>query len=189
MTVPANFTDNQQRATREACEIAGLECVRMVTEPVAAAVAYLHQAKIAENGDTVILYDFGGGTLDVTLAHIEDDQVEVLTTAGDAYCGGQDIDDKLINWLMQKIKEDNDVDVSEFPRSRAVLRKAANKAKERLSTEFSVKVQIDLMQVVDVSAHPSFLSNLFANFSSNHYRLRMLTSPCRRTMTWSVRGI
>ena len=157
MTVPANFNDNQQRATREACEIAGLECVRMVTEPVAAAVAYLHQAKITENGDTVILYDFGGGTLDVTLAHIEDDQVEVLTTAGDAYCGGQDIDDKLINWLMQKIKEDNDVDVSEFPRSRAVLRKAANKAKERLSTEFSVKVQIDLMQVVEVSAHPSFL--------------------------------
>ena len=71
----------------------------MVTEPVAASVAYLHQAKIAENGDTIILYDFGGGTLDVTMVHVEDDQVEVLTTAGDSFCGGQDIDDVIINWL------------------------------------------------------------------------------------------
>ena len=153
VTVPANFNDNQLRATEEACEIAGLECVRTVTEPVAASLAYLHQVKIAEEGDTVIIYDFGGGTLDVTLAYIADDQVEVLTTSGDPYCGGQDIDDKIINWLTRKILEIKDIDLTDYPRSRAVLRKAANKAKERLSTEFSVTVQIDLMQVVDVSAH------------------------------------
>ena len=100
----------------------------------------------------------------MTLAFIADDQVEVLTTSGDPYCGGQDIDDKIINWLTQKILEDRDIDVSEFPRSRAVLRKAANKAKERLSTEFSVRVQIDLMQVVDVSAHPSFCQISFLIF-------------------------
>ena len=164
VTVPANFNNNQLRATEEACEIAGLKCVRTVTEPVAACLAYLHQAKVAEEGDTVIIYDFGGGTLDVSLAFIEEDHVEVLTTTGDPYCGGQDIDDKIINWLTQKILEDRDIDVSEFPRSRAVLRKAANKAKERLSTEFSVRVQIDLMQVVEVSAHPSFCQNSFLIF-------------------------
>ena len=79
-----------------------------------------------------------------------------MTTSGDPYCGGQDIDDKITNWLTKKILEENDIDTTEFPRSRAVLRKAANLAKERLSTEFSVTVKFDLMQAVEVSAHPSF---------------------------------
>ena len=92
----------------------------------------------------------------MTLVHLEDDQAEVLTTSGDPYCGGQDIDDKIINWLTKKILADKAIDITEFPRSRAVLRKAANKAKERLSTESSVTVQIDLMLVIEVSAHPSF---------------------------------
>ena len=74
LTVPANFTDVQKDATREACDIAGLECVRLVTEPVAASVAYVHKMAIdEEDGESIIVYDFGGGTLDVTLVHCETD--------------------------------------------------------------------------------------------------------------------
>ena len=83
--------------------------------------------------------------------HVEADQVEVHTTSGDQHLGGQDVDDKIIAWLVAEIKEEMDIDIDDFPRSKAVLRGAANKAKEQLSSEFETTITIDMMQIVDVS--------------------------------------
>ena len=138
-------------ATRNACDIAGLECVRILTEPVAAAIAYVQRANIDNDGDTIVIYDFGGGTLDVTLLNIHEGQIQVVTTEGDQNLGGQDIDDKIIEWIIEGIKQQMDIDLHDFPRSKAVLREAAYKAKERLSIELEVDIKIDLTRVVELA--------------------------------------
>ena len=117
VTVPANFNTTQIRATKDAAELAGWTVERILTEPVAAALAYMNHPNTNfdddECGETVIVYDFGGGTLDVTAVHLENGSLEVLTTEGNHRCGGQDVDQVIIDWLVEKIEEETEIDCRE----------------------------------------------------------------------------
>ena len=128
ITVPAYFNDSQRQATRDAARIAGLECLRILNEPTAAALAYGigkgHRQHIA-------IYDLGGGTFDVSILRIEDDLFEVISTAGDTFLGGDDFDHALANYLLEQFEKDTGIDLSSNRTVRLKLRTAAESAKLR----------------------------------------------------------
>lgn len=130
ITVPAYFSDAQRQATREAGEIAGLDVLRMINEPTAAALVYEagHQA-----GKKILVYDLGGGTFDVSVVRIEDGVVEVISSHGDNHLGGDDFDEEIVTHLLEQFKERHGVDASGSPTAMARLRRAAEAAKRQLS--------------------------------------------------------
>ncbi|RLA23809.1 MAG: heat-shock protein Hsp70, partial [Gammaproteobacteria bacterium] len=130
ITVPAFFSDAQRQATREAGEIAGLEVVRIINEPTAAALAY--DASQSESRH-VLVYDLGGGTFDVSVVNIESGVVEVLSSHGDNQLGGDDFDQQIVNYLIEHLQEQYQVDVSVHSKAMARITRAAEKAKILLS--------------------------------------------------------
>lgn len=140
ITVPAYFTDMQRQATREAGEIAGLNVVRIINEPTAASLAYESQNSDAQ---TILVYDLGGGTFDVSIVRIENGIVEVLSSTGDNHLGGDDFDQLIISRLTAYIKEDLSLDVTGNPVVMARLKRAAEKAKIALSFEPFVRIEED----------------------------------------------
>ncbi len=140
ITVPAYFTDAQRQATREAGEIAGLNVVRIINEPTAASLAYESQNP---NAQTILVYDLGGGTFDVSIVRIENGIVEVLSSTGDNHLGGDDFDQRIVSRLTAHIKEDLSLDVSENPVVMARLKRAAERAKIALSFEPFVRIEED----------------------------------------------
>ncbi|MGN7613239.1 Hsp70 family protein [Magnetococcales bacterium HHB-1] len=130
ITVPAYFSDAQRRATREAGEIAGLDVVRMINEPTAAALAY--EANAPE-GKKILIYDLGGGTFDVSVVQISEGIVEVLASHGDNQLGGDDFDQKIVDFILENIKEEHQLDPSDTPRAMARILRAAEQAKKTLS--------------------------------------------------------
>jgi len=141
ITVPAYFTDVQRQATRDAGQIAGLEVLRIINEPTAAALAYGENSRGVTRH--LLIYDLGGGTFDVSMVRIEDKVVEVLASTGDNRLGGEDFDDALVSFLCDHIKENHSRDVSSDPVVMARLKSAAEKAKKRLSEEFYTRVEED----------------------------------------------
>jgi heat shock protein 5 len=142
VTVPAYFNDAQRAATRDAGTIAGLNIVRIVNEPTAAAIAYgLDRSGKSES--QIIVYDLGGGTFDVSLLSIEDGVFEVLATAGDTHLGGEDFDNRVMDYLVKQYKRKNDVDVSSNKRAMGKLRREVEKAKRTLSSQMSTKIEIE----------------------------------------------
>lgn len=139
ITVPAYFNDSQRKATKDAGEIAGLEVLRIINEPTAAALAYgldkKHDQKIA-------VYDFGGGTFDVSILEIGDGVFEVLSTNGDTHLGGDDIDQEIINWLVAEFKKDQGVDLSKDQMAVQRLKEAAEKAKIELSSTVTTDINL-----------------------------------------------
>jgi molecular chaperone DnaK (HSP70) len=131
ITTPAYFTDIQRQATREAGEIAGLTVVRILNEPTAAALAYESSDAIAR---TIMVYDLGGGTFDVSIVKIEDGVVEVLSSTGDNHLGGDDFDLEIEKKLLEHIEKEFDIDLTEDITARARLKRAAEKAKIELSS-------------------------------------------------------
>ncbi|MDD4358918.1 MAG: molecular chaperone DnaK [Candidatus Pacebacteria bacterium] len=131
ITCPANFDDSQRKATKAAGEIAGFNVLRIINEPTAAALAYglgkTEQKK-------VLVYDFGGGTFDVTILDVSPDTVEVLATGGEPHLGGHDFDQIIINWLIDQFKKDEGVDLSKDVLALQRLKEAAEKAKQELSS-------------------------------------------------------
>ncbi len=109
ITVPAYFNDAQRQATKDAGKIAGLEVLRIINEPTAAALAYGLDRK---KNETIAVYDFGGGTFDVSILEVGDGVVEVKSTNGDTHLGGDNIDQRIIDWLIQEFKKDQGIDVS-----------------------------------------------------------------------------
>ncbi len=140
ITVPAYFTDAQRQATREAGEIAGLNVVRIINEPTAASLAYESHNPTAQ---TILIYDLGGGTFDVSIVRIENGVVEVLSSTGDNHLGGDDFDQKIVNRLTSYISEDLSLDVVGNPVVMARLRRAAETAKIALSFEPFVRIEED----------------------------------------------
>ena len=140
ITVPAYFEDAQRQATKEAGQIAGLEVLRIVNEPTAAALAYGLDKN--ENEETILVFDLGGGTFDVSLLEIGDGVVEVLATAGDNELGGDDWDNRIVDWLVDKFKSQNGVDLSKDKMAMQRLREAAEKAKIELSSTQSTDVSL-----------------------------------------------
>jgi molecular chaperone DnaK len=132
ITVPAYFNDAQRQATKDAGRIAGLEVKRIVNEPTAAALAY-GRAKGSEKEQIIAVYDLGGGTFDISILEVAENVVEVISTNGDTHLGGDDFDDRIMDWLIQEFKKDTGIDVSNDKLVRQRLKDAAEKAKIELS--------------------------------------------------------
>ncbi len=139
ITVPAYFNDAQRQATKDAGQIAGLDVKRIINEPTAAALAYGFNKKKDEK---IAVFDFGGGTFDVSVLEVGDDVVEVKSTDGDAHLGGKDIDQKIINWLADEFKKTSGVDVRKDTLALQRLDEAAEKAKIELSTAVQTEINI-----------------------------------------------
>ncbi len=139
ITVPAYFDDSQRKATKDAGEIAGLKVRRIINEPTAAALAYGFNKKKDEK---IVVYDFGGGTLDVSVLEVGDDVIEVKSTGGDTHLGGDDIDQKIINWIIQEFKKESGIDVSNDFLALQRLKETAEKAKHELSSTTETEINI-----------------------------------------------
>ncbi|MEU3233441.1 molecular chaperone DnaK [Nocardiopsis alba] len=152
ITVPAYFSDSQRQATKEAGTIAGLNVLRIINEPTSAALSY-HLEK--EDEATILVYDLGGGTFDVSLLEVGDGVVEVKATNGDNHLGGDDWDQAVVNWLVEKFKNSNGVDLSKDKMALQRLREAAEKAKIELSS--SSETQINLPYITASAEGPLHL--------------------------------
>lgn len=142
ITVPAYFNDMQRQATRDAGRIAGLEVLRIVNEPTASAFAYgLNQG--TDIAKTILVYDFGGGTLDVTILTLDQGLYEVLATSGDTHLGGEDLDDRLCEYLAQEFQRKNHVSIEGNLKAKRRLRNACERAKRVLSTATQANIEID----------------------------------------------
>src|SRR5215468_8368371 len=142
ITVPAYFNDAQRQATKDAGKIAGLEVMRIINEPTAAALAYGLDKKKHE---TIAVYDFGGGTFDISILEVGDGVVEVKSTNGDTHLGGDNIDHRIIDWLVQEFKRDQGIDVSKDQMALQRLKEAAEKAKIELSTLLETEINLPFL--------------------------------------------
>ncbi|KAG8688851.1 ATPase with role in protein import into the ER [Ceratobasidium sp. 423] len=142
VTVPAYFNDAQRQATKDAGAIAGLNIIRMVNEPTAAALAYGSDRKMA-GSSLILVYDFGGGTLDVSLLWLVNGAFKVLATSGDAHLGGEDLDHNVVDYFVDKYRRSTGADVSTNHRSMSKLKKEVERAKRILSTESMVTLEIE----------------------------------------------
>jgi len=153
ITVPAYFNDSQRQATKEAGEIAGLKVERIINEPTAAALAYGLDKKNTDQ--KIVVFDFGGGTHDVSILELGDGVFEVLSTDGDTHLGGDDVDQKIINWLAEEFLSDEDMDLRKDPMALQRLKEAAEKAKIELSS--STQTEINLPYVTATASGPKHL--------------------------------
>ncbi|NIM59671.1 MAG: molecular chaperone DnaK [Candidatus Aminicenantes bacterium] len=152
ITVPAYFNDSQRKATKDAGVIAGLEVERIINEPTAAALAYGLDKK---KDQTIAVYDFGGGTFDISILEVGEGVVEVKSTNGDTHLGGDDIDQKVQNWLVAEFKKESGIDLSKDKMALQRLKEAAEKAKMELST--TMETEINLPFVTADSSGPKHL--------------------------------
>jgi len=152
ITVPAYFNDSQRQATKDAGVIAGLNVLRIINEPTAAAIAYGLDKKDGERN--VLIFDLGGGTFDVSLLTIEDGIFEVKATAGDTHLGGEDFDNRLVDYFMQEFKRKHKKDMSSSERAKRRLRTACERAKRTLSASTQAYIEIDgLFEGVDFTSN------------------------------------
>ncbi|HLV37926.1 molecular chaperone DnaK [Xanthomarina sp.] len=153
ITVPAYFNDSQRQATKEAGEIAGLKVRRIINEPTAAALAYGLDKKGTDQ--KIVVFDFGGGTHDVSILELGDGVFEVLSTEGDTHLGGDDVDQKVIDWLASEFKSEEDIDLRLDPMALQRLKEAAEKAKIELSS--APQTEINLPYVTATASGPKHL--------------------------------
>jgi molecular chaperone DnaK len=153
ITVPAYFNDAQRQATKEAGEIAGLKVKRIINEPTAAALAYGLDKKAVDQ--KIVVFDFGGGTHDVSILELGDGVFEVLSTDGDTHLGGDDVDQVIINWLADEFKKDEGIDLRQDPMALQRLKEAAEKAKIELSSTSAT--EINLPYIMPVNGIPKHL--------------------------------
>jgi molecular chaperone DnaK len=139
ITVPAYFNDSQRQATKDAGKIAGLEVMRIVNEPTAAALAYGLDKK---KDETIAVFDFGGGTFDISILEVGEGVVEVKSTNGDTHLGGDDIDERLIEWIIEEFKKDQGIDLSNDKMALQRLKEAAEKAKIELSSTMETEINL-----------------------------------------------
>jgi molecular chaperone DnaK len=154
ITVPAYFEDAQRQATKEAGQIAGLNVLRIVNEPTAAALAY--GLDKGEKEQTILVFDLGGGTFDVSLLEIGDGVVEVRATSGDNHLGGDDWDQRIVDWLVDKFKQSSGIDLTKDKMALQRIREAAEKAKIELSSSTSAGINLPYI-TVDSDKNPLFL--------------------------------
>lgn len=153
ITVPAYFNDSQRQATKEAGEIAGLKVLRIINEPTAAALAYGLDKKHKDM--KIVVFDCGGGTHDVSILELGDNVFEVKSTDGDTHLGGDDFDQRIINWLADEFKNDEGIDLRKDPMALQRLKEAAEKAKIELSS--STQTEINLPYIMPVDGIPKHL--------------------------------
>ena len=181
ITVPAYFNDAQRQATKDAGRIAGLEVLRIINEPTAAALAYGLDKKKNEN---IAVYDLGGGTFDVSILAIGEDSFEVLSTSGDTRLGGDDFDQKVIDWIADQFKKDQGVDLRTDPMALQRLKESAEKAKCELSS--SMQTDINLPFITADASGPKHL-----NYTLTRAKLEQITDdllnrtkePCTKALS------
>jgi len=139
ITCPAYFNDSQRKATKDAGEIAGFKVQRVINEPTAAALAYGFDKK---KNEQIVVYDFGGGTFDVSVLDVGDNVIEVKSTDGDSHMGGEDIDHKIMKWIAEEYKKESGIDVSKDPLAKQRLKEAAEKTKHELSNVKEAEINI-----------------------------------------------
>ncbi len=180
ITVPAYFNDSQRQATKDAGQIAGLTVERLVNEPTAAALAYGLDKK---KDETIAVYDFGGGTFDISILEVGEGVVEVKSTNGDTHLGGDNIDQRVIDWILAEFKKDQGIDLSKDPMAMQRLKEAAEKAKIELSNV--VETEINLPFITADASGPKHLQ-----LKLTRSRLEQLvedivnrsTAPCRQAL-------
>ncbi|TWS22608.1 molecular chaperone DnaK [Tsukamurella sputi] len=176
ITVPAYFNDAQRQATKEAGQIAGLNVLRIVNEPTAAALAY--GLDKGEKEQTILVFDLGGGTFDVSLLEIGDGVVEVRATSGDNNLGGDDWDQRIVDWLVEKFKAQHGIDLTKDKMAMQRLREAAEKAKIELSSGQSTSINLPYI-TVDADKNPLFLDE---NLSRSEFQ-KITNDLLERTRT------
>ncbi|OGZ22906.1 MAG: molecular chaperone DnaK [Candidatus Nealsonbacteria bacterium RIFCSPLOWO2_01_FULL_41_9] len=139
ITCPANFDDSQRKATKTAGEIAGFNVLRIINEPTSAALAYGLGRK---NPEKVVVYDFGGGTFDVTVLEVSPDTVEVLATGGEPHLGGEDFDQRIINWIAEQFQKEQGIDLIKDPLALQRIKEASEKAKIELSSALETEINL-----------------------------------------------
>src|ERR1035437_2228347 len=180
ITVPAYFNDAQRQATKDAGKIAGLEVMRIINEPTAAALAYGLDKK---KNETIAVYDFGGGTFDISILEVGEGVVEVKSTNGDTHLGGDNIDQRVIDWIVSEFKRENGIDLSKDQMALQRLKEAAEKAKIELST--TLESEINLPFITADASGPKHL-----NFKLTRAKLESLVDdilqrsvgPCRQAL-------
>ena len=144
ITVPAYFNDSQRKATKDAGIIAGLNVMRIINEPTSAALAYGIQKRCNFVGKrNIFIFDLGGGTFDVFLLTLKDDKFEVKATAGDTHLGGEDFDNRMVNYFVSELKRKNNLDISGNPKALRKLRTACERAKRTLSFDIETTIDVD----------------------------------------------
>ena len=174
ITVPAYFNDAQRQATKDAGKIAGLEVERIINEPTAAALSYGLEKKKDEK---IAVYDFGGGTFDISILEIGEGVVEVLSTNGDTHLGGDDFDKRIIDWIVSEFKKSDGIDISKDPMAMQRIREAAEKAKVELSGTQSTNINIPY-----ITADSSGPKHLSLNLSRSEFN-RMIDDLIERSIT------
>ena len=180
ITVPAYFNDSQRQATKDAGKIAGLEVKRLVNEPTAAALAYGLDTK---KDETIAVFDFGGGTFDISILEVGEGVVEVKATNGDGHLGGDNIDRRLIDWIVEEFKKDQGIDLSQDTMALQRLREAAEKAKMELSS--AQETDINLPFVTADASGPKHLSLSLTRSKFEQLvdeLLRRTLEPCRKAL-------
>jgi len=180
ITVPAYFNDAQRQATKDAGKIAGLEVMRIINEPTAAALAYGLDKK---NNETIAVYDFGGGTFDVSILEVGDGVVEVKSTNGDTHLGGDNIDQRIIDWVITEFKKEQGIDISKDQMALQRLKEAAEKAKMELST--LMETEINLPFITADATGPKHLAMKLTRMRFEQMVddiLQRTMEPCKKAM-------
>jgi len=181
VTVPAYFNDAQRQATKDAGKIAGLDVKRIINEPTAAALAYGLDKKADEK---IAVYDFGGGTFDISILEVGDNVVEVKATNGDTHLGGDDLDQRVIEYLVGEFKKDQGIDLSQDPMALQRLREAAEKAKVELSSAQSTDISLPFITADQTGPKHMTLKLTRAKFEQLVEDLVDRTlDPCRQALT------
>ncbi len=180
ITVPAYFNDAQRQATKDAGKIAGLEVRRIINEPTAAALAYGLDKK---SNETIAVYDFGGGTFDISILEVGDGVVEVKSTNGDTHLGGDNIDQRIIDWIVAEFKKEHGIDLSRDQMALQRLKEAAEKAKIELSTLLETEINLPFI-TADASGPKHLVMKLTrARFEQMVDDILMRTvEPCKRAL-------
>ncbi|MCL6543852.1 MAG: molecular chaperone DnaK [Bryobacteraceae bacterium] len=180
ITVPAYFNDSQRQATKDAGKIAGLEVMRIINEPTAAALAYGLDKK---KDETIAVYDFGGGTFDISILEVGEGVVEVKSTNGDTHLGGDNIDQRIIDWIVDEFKKEHGIDLSKDQMALQRLKEAAEKAKIELSTLLETEINLPFI-TADASGPKHLVMKLTrARFEQMVEDILMRTvGPCKQAL-------
>src|SRR3954449_959857 len=181
ITVPAYFNDAQRQSTKDAGKIAGLEVMRIINEPTAAALAYGLDKK---KNETIAVYDFGGGTFDISILEVGGGTVEVLSTNGDTHLGGDNIDQRIIDWIVSEFKKESGIDLAKDQMALQRLKESAEKAKMELSTLLETEVNLPF-----ITADASGPKHLVMKLTRSRFEqmvediIQRSMGPCKQAMT------
>jgi molecular chaperone DnaK len=181
ITTPAYFNDSQRQATKDAGKIAGLEVMRIINEPTAAALAYGLDKK---KDETIAVYDFGGGTFDISILEVGDGVVEVKSTNGDTHLGGDNIDQRIIDWIVAEFKKEQGIDLSKDQMSLQRLKEASERAKIELSTLLETEINLPF-----ITADATGPKHLVKKLTRAHFEqmvddiLMRSAGPCKQALT------